>query len=40
MNFMEDMLRKAAAEDAQKLYPFIMSQWDRYICEIRVRKDV
>lgn len=37
INFLDDMLRKAAAEEAKNLYKFLISQWDRYICEINAR---
>lgn len=40
MNFLEDVLRKAAAEEAKSLYRFLTTQWDRYICEICVRTDI
>lgn len=38
MNFLEDMLRKAYAEGAMNLYRYLISQWDRYVCEICVRE--
>lgn len=39
MNYIEDMLRKAFAENAKYLYRYITAQWERYIVEISARID-
>ena len=37
MNFIMDMIKKASAEKAKNIYPFLTSQWERYIDEIETR---
>ena len=37
MNFIIDMLKKASEEKAKNLYPYLISQWDRYAAEIVTR---